>query len=698
MDMQRVRDRVAALAPSAIIGALSVAAGAVFAAGWPLRSADLVTGGMPPPAVVLSAAACLILAGLAALATGRPAAAWRLISTISALLLIALGIAALAETAFGIDAGIDLPWLHRWLDDGNPVPGRMGALAGAGFAACGLVVLMLGRPTGRIGARALDLLAFVQLVVAIIALLSNWLDVDALYGWQEAAPVTVPVGIGLVLLSFGNWLRANAPDVERMRSRHEEWHITIVAGEILAVIALIAGLSGFAILQRSIEASYADSLDDNLTDRRRSFDNTIKEAMQTNGMVAARPVLARALVRYLATGDEQTRQAIQEVATGLLAFGYQHIGFQDANGHRIASAGESDARYNQTVRLAAANRVWLAWSERGFVLQQQLPIMLDGGVVGYVMTARYLLALTTAYHDVAHIGRTADTRICALLSSSNSCFPTALSPWSFSGGTSVAMREALRGAQGLIKITDYRGKQVLAAYGPIGTLGLGIVLKVDLDELYAPIRHELQVVAPVLLLLVAIGTLCLRTALMPLARRLRELATVDGLTGALNRRAFMRAADGELAVARRYGRPMSVMMIDADHFKKVNDTYGHDAGDAVLKALSATCRQQLRDVDLFGRLGGEEFAIALPETSLTAARVVAERVRQALAAAQVPTDGGILTFTVSVGVSALSTPADTMETLLREADAALYVAKNGGRNRVQLAGDDDQALAVAHVA
>src|SRR5258706_13801877 len=106
------------------------------------------------------------------------------------------------------------------------------------------------------------------------------------------------------------------------------------------------------------------------------------------------------------------------------------------------------------------------------------------------------------------------------------------------------------------------------------------------------------------------------------------------------------------------------------------------AGDAVLRALTATCREQLRDVDLLGRLGGEEFAVALPETPLNAALLVANRLRSALAALEVPPGGKVLSFTVSIGVTSLSEPSDTIERLLTAADKALYAAKQRGRNRV----------------
>ena len=169
-------------------------------------------------------------------------------------------------------------------------------------------------------------------------------------------------------------------------------------------------------------------------------------------------------------------------------------------------------------------------------------------------------------------------------------------------------------------------------------------------------------------------------------RELRRLATTDPLTGANNRRRFTEISERELQRCKRYGHPLCVMILDADKFKSVNDTYGHEAGDRVLKALSDVCRTQLRDVDVFGRFGGEEFTLTLPETSRTTAHEAAERLRIALSETPVPLDDGrTISFTVSIGAAVLGNEADTLDDLIARADGALYQAKESGRNRVVFA-------------
>lgn len=187
------------------------------------------------------------------------------------------------------------------------------------------------------------------------------------------------------------------------------------------------------------------------------------------------------------------------------------------------------------------------------------------------------------------------------------------------------------------------------------------------------------------------------TELKEAAAKLKELATTDSLTGLVNRRHFLERAAKELERAKRYARPCAVIVMDADLFKSVNDNYGHDGGDEALMSLARTIGEILRDVDLFGRLGGEEFGILLPETDREQAAVVGERVRAAMAAQDIRMPcGTLIRLTVSLGV-AVYDPAEgqpgpgSLNELMKDADMALYRAKEQGRNQVVLHGESAPA-------
>ncbi len=167
---------------------------------------------------------------------------------------------------------------------------------------------------------------------------------------------------------------------------------------------------------------------------------------------------------------------------------------------------------------------------------------------------------------------------------------------------------------------------------------------------------------------------------------LEQRAHTDSLTGLANRGRFMELAEVEIARAKRYQSPYAVMLLDIDHFKGINDKYGHKAGDVVLQELATIMRRTLREVDIIGRIGGEEFAVLLPETGVDEASQVAERLRQVVAHSELPTGDNVsLRITVSIGLAQMVDQPNALDDILRKADTALYEAKNNGRNRVCVA-------------
>jgi diguanylate cyclase (GGDEF)-like protein/PAS domain S-box-containing protein len=165
-------------------------------------------------------------------------------------------------------------------------------------------------------------------------------------------------------------------------------------------------------------------------------------------------------------------------------------------------------------------------------------------------------------------------------------------------------------------------------------------------------------------------------------KRLIEIATTDFLTGLYNRRHFFELSRLEFERSRRNGSPLAMLMIDIDYFKNINDTYGHQAGDAVLESLAGFGKACIRSVDVFGRIGGEEFAMLLPETILENGIAVAERLRDGIERMQIDVDGVIASITVSIGVACAVAGLPDFDEVSARSDCALYKAKCDGRNRV----------------
>jgi len=172
----------------------------------------------------------------------------------------------------------------------------------------------------------------------------------------------------------------------------------------------------------------------------------------------------------------------------------------------------------------------------------------------------------------------------------------------------------------------------------------------------------------------------LQTALV----REQTLSHTDVLTGINNRRYLIELAEQSIAVASRYQQPLSVMMFDIDHFKQVNDTFGHDVGDEMLKRAAQIASDELRNTDVFGRYGGEEFIVLLPMTGAGQAALLAERIRAGVEALRVPTEKGAASITISIGIVEMDhrLPNESLEDIFRRADQAMYASKQEGRNRV----------------
>ncbi|HEY2368188.1 MAG TPA: sensor domain-containing diguanylate cyclase [Polyangiaceae bacterium] len=205
---------------------------------------------------------------------------------------------------------------------------------------------------------------------------------------------------------------------------------------------------------------------------------------------------------------------------------------------------------------------------------------------------------------------------------------------------------------------------------PLGTLILGAKRRNAFGD---QVRPTLEVLA---------SHLAVSLANARMVAKLEQMATTDGLTGLLNKRAMIDAATQKIAAAARFGRKLSLLVTDIDFFKKVNDTYGHDVGDVVIKGLGEILKRQKRTTDLVARFGGEEFIVLCEQTDERGAQLLAERIREELQKTTFHSEQGSLGVTCSIGVATFPEGGDSWETLFKASDEALYVSKRSGRNRV----------------
>lgn len=238
---------------------------------------------------------------------------------------------------------------------------------------------------------------------------------------------------------------------------------------------------------------------------------------------------------------------------------------------------------------------------------------------------------------------------------------------------------------------NFRSTVLLAVVFSVGTLYIGYFVKSGVEPYVLATATSSQIVSHILGMGLGLQLHSYRRksykAYME-EKDAREmvayLANIDPLTKSLTRRHFFNIAESEFKRFRRYHRPLSVLVMDADLFKSINDTHGHHAGDIVLRSLSLVAMEQKRAQDTFGRLGGEEFSLILPETTLEQARIVAERIRKVWEESPSQLDGRLIHSTVSIGVAEAQMDDESFDNVLRRADLMMYKAKEQGRNRVMV--------------
>jgi diguanylate cyclase (GGDEF)-like protein len=216
---------------------------------------------------------------------------------------------------------------------------------------------------------------------------------------------------------------------------------------------------------------------------------------------------------------------------------------------------------------------------------------------------------------------------------------------------------------------------VVTTIAALGAVGLGAWFEDEGEAVEAVLANRGMAV------LVILGIAFLMNRVTTSERQLFRIATTDPLTGIFNRRHFMGMLAREQQRAARYGTSFSLLILDIDHFKRINDTFGHPVGDEAIKAMAGAAGKCLRPTDMIGRFGGEEFVVMLPHTDEAGAVVAAERIREQVAKVVVPAGTQDVRFTVSIGAATFARRA-SVEQLLECADKALYAAKTGGRNQV----------------
>lgn len=472
-------------------------------------------------------AACLMLIGVGIAAPAFGSRAARLLRRLCGWSVISLS--TLSALSLLIDIGGERPDLLSLFPELAAAATfvELPPHAAAAFALGGIVLLLLLRRYRRINTVAVPVTLAVMFLAAATIAGACLLHLDALYPSLGTPTQAAYLAAGIVCSCAGLWFAWR--DVKPAMPRHylnEDQRIGLIGGGILLVLALVAGTAGFASQQRIVEKTLGDGLLQSLDDKIGMFDTIIAERIDAADGIAGVPRIA-ALTAILAGERDQIHLGeLQAIADSFADSGvFSAIAIDGPDGTRLVEAGRFRPQTAIDLPLAGERQTRLAWSA-GLLLKTRSAVEYGGAPVGAVVVEQPLPTLTESLLSAGGLGRTGETLLCARAGDGFDCFPHRLDrsplhlPRFDENGRPVAMAEAIAGRPGVIKTRDHLDHQVMAAFGPVGRTGLGMLAKEDSDELYLPVRQQLNWLLPVLLLLAGTGAMLLRFRIRPLVTQL----------------------------------------------------------------------------------------------------------------------------------------------------------------------------------
>ena len=427
------------------------------------------------------------------------------------------------------------------------------------------------------------------------------------------AALAIATGIGL----WGLWRDSawNQRPIDAEPS-HIYFAMEVLVTAIVGSVALIA----FGLSQGRSQDIMIDQMRIVAKDKRLFFHAALNSAYEKALQVSERPTFSSTLA-LLGKGDAYgSAKNLAASVRVLVRRGVTAVSVTDKSGAVVAVAGSFAVDPEQRVRLAKMQGAELLWDD-GYVLRTYLPVFVDHEEIGHIAIEQRLDELTKLQREAVNGEGTNDMVVCALNGNRQQCFPFRWSKTSkffpaYLDGKPLPITRAASGETATEITTDFRRERVIAALGPIGDTGLGMAVKKDMAEMYAPIRKQFFYTLPFLILLILGSVAMTRVILRPLVEslnaagaKMKGMAMTDSLTGLPNRAFFNDRLNLAMLRSNRSKATMALMFLDLDKFKTVNDKYGHGAGDDLLKWCASEIKFAVRDSDTVARLGGDEFTV-----------------------------------------------------------------------------------------
>ena len=508
-----------------LLAGIVVALGTLVMLGWILRQPLLVQIVPNYTAMVFATALGLASVGAALLWRARRPAGARTGPTVLAVVALGIGGATLVEYGTGASLGVDFPVLHAWF---NNHPGRMAPNSALTLVLSATAILLALYGRGVLVAALTLVASFAVVLMGIVGIVGYELRPELLYGWNVNVRMALHTATGFILFGSGVWIEAyrHGPLRAYFDTRPDA-KIGLIGGALLIGATAIASVSVFVALQRQTEDTLARGLRLALDDSNELIETTIERGVTSTVLITTRPIVRESLARLRTEPNHpEALRLLRDTVISFMPYGMSAVRLYDHGGREIVSSGALP-KPALSVRLALPDEADLVWYDHILALRVRVEIANKGVRLGTLIAERPMPALAQLLYDVVALGDSAEMALCSQPETRIDCFPTRLQPAVFDipyaiDGKRLPVTYALAGESGNIVTTDYRRQNVFAVYAPVGSLGLAAVLKIDTIELYRPVRAKFERTLIGLALLIAVGVVLLRVALLPLVRRVVE--------------------------------------------------------------------------------------------------------------------------------------------------------------------------------
>jgi len=506
------------------LGGALVAALAVWViVGWVVRVPWMVQIIPGATAMVFTNAVCMLLLGVSLLLTSVEPRWCKLAQTTIGSVVLLTGVIVMLQYRFDLVLPLDMATLHGWL---NNNPGRMAPNTALAHVLAGATVVLVTH--SRPGPRALPALAgaFAVTLLGVTGLIGYKLHPELLYGWHIETRMALHSGAAFVLLGIGYAAALyRTQQLEVLFHRREDLRVGLIGGALMVFVGTVGGIVSFSMIQDQMLSALRNGLELSFHSRHDLIVSEISSSIDATRNIANRPGVQRELAHLRTNpGDPAALEFLKATLTAIADPDLTGVRLFDARGQLVASVGTVPSGRVE-LPLRGSGNAAVTWGAEAAALRVAEDIEVRGRRLGRIESSFALPGITRMREVALGFGASGDMVLCVRPAQVIQCLPTVLHPErteipSATPTGPVLMAHVLAGETGVGLATDYRGERVIAAYGPVGNLGLGLVLKVDAAEIYRPLRARFELTLLVIALLIAAGILVLRARLVPLVRRL----------------------------------------------------------------------------------------------------------------------------------------------------------------------------------